>query len=327
LGYTHYWSQKRNLTDDEWTAIIGDFGEIFKYAQHVANVPLANGCGDAGTQPEIDENHISFNGVGDDAHETLLVNRMREKAWEGGELGGDFCKTDRKPYDAVVTACLCYLDTCLDKPAFYITSDGNGSDFLAGLDLARKALPRKANVLDIPMGVMESDRWTAPWVDRYGIETGFSVKFCVNGKGYVFKLGRKPETYCFPTHLALAEFLDKHKHVVFRGRGRQWYMGNHRTGYDNVEPNIWSATGSFDQERHDRIGKAQAKVLKTLFPVPTDHAEPPPAYVRPMDFPDPREAGTFCYYLDDVLKLHGTHTEERGRSMITREGDVSGYAP
>jgi hypothetical protein len=305
LGFTHYWTPCRNLTRDEYTEIVKDIGEILKYAQHEAGIPLANMMGEAGTSPEFYADSFGFNGVGDDAHETFRIPRTREQ--NCGSFG-DFTKTDRKPYDVVVTACLCYLDTCLDKPAFHVSSDGHGSDFLDGLDLARKALPRKANVLDIPMGVMESDRWTAPWIYHNG-GNGYSVQFCVNGKGYVTKHGRKPEYYCFESHLALAEYLDANKQVIFRGRGRQWNMGNFRIGYDNVEPNIWSATGSFDQARHDRIAAAQAKVLKTLFPVPPEHAEPPPAFVRPMDFPDPRESGTFCYYIEDVLKLHGTHPE------------------
>lgn len=303
MGYTHYWTQTRNLTRDEFVEIAKDIGDILKYAQHEAGIPLGNMMGDPGSSPEFGTDSFGFNGVGDDSHETFRIARVREKAWEGGILGGDFTKTARKPYDDVVTACLCYLDSCLEKRAFRVSSDGDGRDFLTGLDLARKALPRKANILDIPRGVMEDDRWTAPWVDR-GNNTGFSVKFCVNGKGYVFKLGRTVETYCFESHLALAAFLDAHKQAVFP-RGGHTGFGR----YDRIETNIWSATGCFDQARHDRLAKAQAKVLRTLFPVPPEHAEPPPAYVRPMEFPDPHEAGTFCYYLDDVLKLHGTHPE------------------
>lgn len=299
MGFTHYWSQTRNLTSEEWTDIVTDISDILKYVQHEAGIPLGNMMGDPGSSPLFTDDRIGFNGVGEDRHETFTIAR---------EATDDFCKTGQDLYDIAVVACLCYLDTCLETPAFYITSDGRGHEFIEGLELARKALPRKANVLDIPMGVMEYDRWTAPWI-RFYEGSRFSVQFCINGKGYVTKHGRKPQYYCFQTHLALAEFLDANKKATFRGRGRQWYMGNFRTGYDNVEPDIWSATGSFDQERHDRIAKAQAKVLAKLFPAGA-HDEAPPAYVRPMEFPRPEDNGTFCYYLADILKLHSTHEKD-----------------
>jgi hypothetical protein len=66
------------------------------------------------------------------------------------------------------------------------------------------------------MGIMQSDRWCMPWVRCYE-STGFDVKFCVDGKGYVeqFKTG---EAYCFETHLALAQYLDQTKRATFRTR-------------------------------------------------------------------------------------------------------------
>jgi hypothetical protein len=297
VGYTHYWRQTRNLTRDEWAAMTADFTELFNYAQHMAGIPLADGMGEAGTQPIIGKSNIAFNGVGDDHHETFFIRRVRDPE------DYEFCKTAQKPYDAVVTACLCYLSTCLDTPAFRVSSDGSGPDFLDGLDLARKALPRKANILDIPMEIMAEDRWTAPWISCQD-EKGIQVRFCVNGKGYVFK--PKGESYCFPTHLALAEFLEKHKEAHFQ-RGGNLRMGNHNLSYGPVEPNIWDATGSFDETRHKRIAAAQQRVLATLFPVPRQNAEQPPAYVRPMEYLRPEDNGTFCYSLKDILERFGTH--------------------
>jgi hypothetical protein len=45
-----------------------------------------------------------------------------------------------------------------------VGSDGHGKDFLDGLAEARRALPRYANILDIPMGILQDDRWCVPWV-------------------------------------------------------------------------------------------------------------------------------------------------------------------
>lgn len=297
MGYTHYWTQKRNLTRDEWTDITTDIGDILKYAQHETGIPLADMMGDTGTSPEFLSTSFGFNGLGDDAHESFRIPRVRERDFDGGY--SDFTKTDRNHYDDAVTACLCYLDTCLDKPAFHITSDGHGQDFLTGLDIARKAIPRKANVLDIPMGVMQEDRWTAPWIYQNGVG-GYSVLFCVNGKGYVTKHGRQPEHYCFESHLALAEYLDANKESRFKRFG-------HRRGIsDYVEPDLWQASGSFDHARYERIAKGKVKVLSKLFPVMDDHAEAPPLFVRPNQFPDPRENGTFCYNMADIFRLYGT---------------------
>lgn len=284
MGYTHYFTQTRNLTVDEWTDICTDLTEILSFTENELGIPLANGHGEPRTRP-------LFNGLGDDAHETFYISRKRQPPeYPGDRAGGFFCKTARKPYDVAVTACLCYLSTCLDKPAFHVNSDGHGKDFLQGLSLARQALPRKANVLDIPMGVMQSDRWTGPWVS--GVPNGYEVRFCINGKGYVL---HRTESYCFQTHLELAQFLERHKQLIFRERSR------HRT-YVEVEPDIWRASGYFDKTRHERIARAQRKALAQLFPVTdVEHDEQPPAYVRPGDFPRPEENGTFSYSLADLI--------------------------
>src|SRR5205823_9190589 len=95
--------------------------------------------------------------------------------------GWDFCKTARKPYDLAVTAALSYLCTVPDPAAFTASSDGDGKDFLEGLAEARRALPRHANILDIPMEILQSDRWCPPWVSCYE-SPGYDVKFCVDGR-------------------------------------------------------------------------------------------------------------------------------------------------
>jgi hypothetical protein len=217
------------------------------------------------------------------------------KNWQSTR-GGDFCKTYRRPYDLAVTAALCYLSTVPDPAAFTVSSDGHGRNFLDGLAEARRALPRYANILDIPMGIMQSDRWCMPWVKCYE-RTGFSVDFCVDGKGYVEQI-KTGEVYCFETHLTLAQYLDKTKRATFRTRLKVRF-GNHTDDVGNVEPNIWNSFGSFDKARHMRIAKAQVRALLPLFPVPVEHAQRPPAYVRPGEMPEP---ATSAYYFSDLLK-------------------------
>jgi hypothetical protein len=49
-----------------------------------------------------------------------------------------------------------------------------------------------------------------------------------------------------------------------------------------------------------RIGRAQEKVLATLFPVDPACARQPPLYVRPGEFP---EQVTGCYHFADIFAL------------------------
>jgi hypothetical protein len=294
MGYTHYWTQTRNFTQDEWSEVSEDISAILSYVENELGVPLADGMGEHRTRPAIDADEIAFNGLGDDSHETFTVTRKRVKTWEGGTLGGDCCKTARKPYDVAVTACLCYLASVTETHG--VSSDGYGSDFVDGLNAARQAVPRKANVLDIPMDIMKRDRWTGPWVHNYSDKAGFAARFCIDGYAYVEKL-RTDEWYRFDSHEAMARFLEANKRATFRTGGTmRWGT------YGKVEPDIWYATGSFDQARHDRIGRAQTKVLARLFPVDAEHAHRPPAFVRPGELPRPEDNGTFCYSLSELIQ-------------------------
>lgn len=299
MGYTHYCTQKRDFTKIEWQQVSADVGEILKYVEHAVGIPLVNGNGDPGSKPEFTLVKIWFNGSGEDSHEPMAILRKRSAPqWKGDTPGCNFCKTARKPYDLVVTAVLCYLATVAESHS--VTSDGDGTEFLAGLDLARKALPNYANVLDIPKQVMEDDRFCAPWVST-GSCKNFSVNFCIDGHGYVFKKSTK-EWRRFTTHLELANFLDGTKRAVFpEGRTTFTSWGD----YGPIEENIWNATGCFDKKRHDRIARAQTKILSQLFPVASEHASSPPAYARPGEMP--KNAGRdFCYSVDDLIKLYGS---------------------
>jgi hypothetical protein len=282
VGYTHYFSQTQSFTREEWVEVSADIQAILTFVEHGCNVPLGDGYGAPGSRPLFDTREIVFNGIGDNAHETFAVPRVRGRS--------DFCKTDRKPYDLAVTACLCYLSSVTGK--FIVGSDGHGRDFLKGLSAAREALPQKENLLDIPMGVMQRDRWVGPYI-MGSKSSGYDVRFCIDGKGYVIKKSTQ-ETCCFETHRELAIFLQENRAYSFR------QGGSTRFGwYGREEPNIWEATGAFDEARHERIARAQARVLKTLFPVDAAHVGQPPAYVRPNEYP-PQVA--FYHTLDDLLR-------------------------
>ena len=293
MGFTHTHVQKRSFTKAEWTEVSDHIREILSYVENLLGVPLGDGYGDAGTRPVFTNDQIMFNGIGDDSYETFVISRKRSK-----EYGLDsFTKTERRPYDVAVTACLCYLSSISET--HFVTSDGNGSDFVAGLAAARQAVPNKANMLDIPMGVMQADRWTGPWVSVKS--DAYQVKFSIDGKGYVNKV-KGDAWVCFETHAALATFLFNHRKASFSTEGHT------RFGYyGRVENDIWNATGSFDEARHKRIAKAQRAVLAPLFEpgatVKGMTVQRPLAFVRPGELPRPEETGTFCYSLSDLLAI------------------------
>jgi hypothetical protein len=269
---------------------------LLKDVENAQGIPLANALGEPGSNLEISDDGIWFNGVGDDAAEIFCLNRKRPPKNPCERRGWDFCKTYRRPYDLAVTAALCYLCTVPDPAAFTAGSDGHGKDFLEGLAEARRALPRYANILDIPMEILQNDRWCSPWVSA--TPAGFAVHFCVDGQGYVGDLV-KDEWCCFETHLALAQWLHDNRMAAFKTRIRVRFASQ---VFDegNVESNIWNATGSFDEARHARIAKAQHAAIKTLFPVVAPcTTQRPPAYVRPGEMP---EVATRAYYFEDLLK-------------------------
>jgi len=79
------------------------------------------------TPPEVNSEHIRFNGWQDEGHETFMVTREVPDApsWSpDSDESFDFCKTARKPYDVAV--CLVLLSMTRHAPkSFRISSDGD----------------------------------------------------------------------------------------------------------------------------------------------------------------------------------------------------------
>jgi hypothetical protein len=72
MGYTHYWTQTRDFTRDEWVQVREDFEALLKDVQHVQGIPLTNGEGALGTSPDISDQRIFFNGAGGRRPRNLL---------------------------------------------------------------------------------------------------------------------------------------------------------------------------------------------------------------------------------------------------------------
>lgn len=140
-GYTHYFRQNKPATPEQWKCITEGFRKL-----HVASVlteafPIRREYDDAGA-PEITDDHIIFNGIGEDGYETMVLVR------EGS--GGQFCKTGRMPYDRAVMALLILADHCAPG-CWRISSDGDTEDWQPTLDWMNSLEP--SSNFKLPTGV------------------------------------------------------------------------------------------------------------------------------------------------------------------------------
>lgn len=131
MGYTHYMDQIKPAEPEAWAAICDSFRKLQATALISKPLPIQREDEDK-SQPFVDDNFIIFNGIGNDAHETMVLERDGR--------GFHFCKTARKPYDRAVTALLILAD--FHSPdTWVVTSDGEPDDWQEGLELARTVQP------------------------------------------------------------------------------------------------------------------------------------------------------------------------------------------
>jgi len=129
MGYTHYWTKERDITDPEWEQITEIARKVIKTARSKYLISVAWESDEIGRPPQIDSEVIRFNGIDEDGHETFYLSRKASEF--------DFCKTARKDYDMIVVA---ILQAC----AVYCTgfswrSDGDREDHADGVALYNTA--------------------------------------------------------------------------------------------------------------------------------------------------------------------------------------------
>lgn len=273
MGYTHYWTQLCDIAPDEFEAVVADILAILHAAEASHGVAICDGAATPRTRPEVSADRLAFNGtdIGDQGHETFELLRVRQPHPYLGmdRFGWDFCKTARKPYDIAVTAALCYLSTVAES--HHVSSDGHGRDFLAGLALAREALPQHANRLDIPHAVLAADRWCPPFVH---LQTeSYAVRFCVDGHAYVLDRS-ETSLFRFASHVEAAQWLASHKEPGGEG-----------------DALLFDAYGSFSECRRAALARAQDRALGELIaqarsaPPGLGRQLQPPPLVRPDERP------------------------------------------
>jgi len=92
MGYTNYWHQYRDFTDQEWIQIQNEMMYIKDIQYKTLN------------KITITDEHISFNGIRPFSCETFFLNKTtcKDKLYEDQDLSFHFCKTREYPYDIFV---------------------------------------------------------------------------------------------------------------------------------------------------------------------------------------------------------------------------------
>lgn len=130
MGYTHYWTINTKGNRANYLKAIKAMNTIAR-----ANKDILSGYSAYTTIEQY--GGIKLNGKRENAHEDFIFREylpMNEAF--------NFCKTDRKEYDVVVTACLAAAKYYMGDD-IKVSSDGFKEDWSKGIMLARRILNRK----------------------------------------------------------------------------------------------------------------------------------------------------------------------------------------
>ena len=141
MGYSHYFSIKGEVTPEMYKEFVAEAHEILRTADIYTGIDVADAMGEVMSAWQADNEAVSFNGYGENSHETFYVTPS--------SAGFNFCKTAEKPYDAVVVACLIAMGRAYGD-AVKISSDGNASDWADGSHLYQMAVQRTA-IIPLPV--------------------------------------------------------------------------------------------------------------------------------------------------------------------------------
>jgi hypothetical protein len=156
MGYTHYWVFKKK-PKGQAAKIESQYQTALRQCQRVLRYHNKKLKAIDQKNPERLSGYsvhtkvglyggLNFNGVGDLSHETFSVREYYSENLDSPiQSGFNFCKTAQKPYDIAVTACLIVLKHYLGD-LIEVSSDGDSSDWVDGLGLAREVTKIKGLV-------------------------------------------------------------------------------------------------------------------------------------------------------------------------------------
>lgn len=120
MGYTHYWNWKK-------VPLLKDIRDILRpLIQHGEKKGILGNW--SGEKPVPNYYRSSFNGLGENSHETFVPI---EKPIRPEFKGKGFCKTARKPYDSYVVCALWRLKKVFGDN-INLFSDGNEDEIMNG---------------------------------------------------------------------------------------------------------------------------------------------------------------------------------------------------
>lgn len=131
MGYTHFWYRPLEIPKPTWTLLREDVAKLIR----ACPVKIALDAERPNNPPLVSEKLIAFNGPGGEGHEPFWIPRIHtvrpgERAKADG-LWFAFCKTEKKPYDFLVGACLIVLKFHLGT-GVRVQSDGSDEDWCQG---------------------------------------------------------------------------------------------------------------------------------------------------------------------------------------------------
>jgi hypothetical protein len=141
-GYSHYFTWRQQPDEAVLRKCIGDMRRIVDAKKNLLAGPDGEGA------PVLEELELQFNGIGEEqSGEPLMFPGItgRIPGWTG-PAGFNACKTNWKPYDQVVTACLIVARDHFPPTVLAIGSDGpwGSGGWAAGAKLHASVMGRPA---------------------------------------------------------------------------------------------------------------------------------------------------------------------------------------
>jgi hypothetical protein len=151
MGYTHRWFRSDHTAPEADT--YNFYAEFTRYAvqiiqtAQVQGIQLADPSGEHLGAWRVDGDSVRLNGYGENSHESFVWEKVCPKpdVWVGEDAYFDFCKTNRKPYDTVVTALLVAVSQAYGDTVS-VSSDGSPSEWEDGVRLFQEATGLVATV-------------------------------------------------------------------------------------------------------------------------------------------------------------------------------------
>ncbi len=136
-GYTHYYTWKQTPDEASIKACVADMNRLIEARKSILVSPYRRDL-TAGSL-KLSPTNVDFNGIGRKAHEPFVFPYVLPD-----HDSFNFCKTQLKPYDEVVTACLIVARDHFSPAVLEIDSDGEWPDWSRGARLYTSVFGRPA---------------------------------------------------------------------------------------------------------------------------------------------------------------------------------------